>query len=45
MTVFDNKDNFTRIETQIVTGYLLDVPYDETYQVLSSYSPSQNHAF
>ena len=43
MTVFDNEDNVALIGTQIETGYLLDIPFDETYQVLSSYSPSQNH--
>ncbi len=45
MTVFDNEDNVALIWTQIETGYLLDIPFDETYQVLSSYSPSQNHDF
>ncbi len=31
MTVFDNEDNVALVETQIGTGYLVDVPCNETY--------------
>ncbi len=31
MTVFDNEDNFALVKTQIKTGYLVDVPCNETY--------------
>ncbi len=44
MTVFDNEDNVALVGTRIGTGYLVDIPFDETYQALSSYSPPQNHA-
>ena len=45
MTVFDNENNVALLETQIGTGYLVDISCDETYQALfSSHSPSQNYA-
>ena len=43
ITVFDNEDNLALVGTQIATGYLVDVPCDETYKTLSFHSPSQNH--
>ncbi len=43
MTVFDNEYNVALVGTRIWTGYLVDIPFDDTYQALSSHSPSQNH--
>ncbi len=45
MKVFDNKDNIALVGTRIVTGYLVNVHFDGTYQALSSNSPTQNYAF
>ncbi len=45
MKVFDNEDNVALVGTRIETGYLVDVPCDETYQALStSHSPPKNQA-
>ena len=44
MTVFNNEDKSALVETQMGTGYLVDIPCDWTYQALSSHSPSQNRA-
>lgn len=44
MPVFDNEDNITLVGTEIWTGYLIDVTFDETYQALFICSSSQNPA-
>ncbi len=44
LTVFDNENSVSLVERQIETSYMVDRPFDETYQALSSfYSLSQNH--